>query len=128
MAASEEPNNGELTAEDVIDALAAIALQRQELHSQEDPEAWRRMTLEKLEEIRRRLEEDLRLHGPSPERSEAAQALRVEIARVKGSAGAAKQDPSKAARSKRPMPHPRDARRQQRPGEGSRRMRRRSGH
>lgn len=129
MPASEQTRNDEITADDVIDALAVIELQRQELHAQADPEAWRRLALDKLEELRQRLEEDLRLRGPSAERSAAAQALRVQISRVKGGAGATRQQPgSKAARSERPGPHRREARRQSRADQGSRRMRRRGGN
>lgn len=120
--------NEEITADHVIDAIAAIELQRQELHVQSDPEAWRRMALEKLEEIGRQLEEELRLHGPDAERSAAAQAVRVEIGRVKGHAGATRQQPnSRPRQSGQPSPQRRDARRHAGARRGGRPMGRRGG-
>ncbi|HEX5611884.1 MAG TPA: hypothetical protein VFX67_04475 [Burkholderiales bacterium] len=130
MSTSEETTNDEISTDYVIDALAAIELQRQELHAQADPEAWRKLALDKLEEIRRQLEEDLRLRGPSAERAAAAQALRVEISRVKGGAGPSRQEQpgSRAARSGRPAFQQRDGRRPPRNDQRSRPIRRRGGH
>jgi len=125
---NERRTKQEMTTDDIIDALAAIELQRQELHAQADPEGWRRLALAELEEMRRQLEEELRLHGPSAERSAAAQAVRIEISRVKGSAGATNRDPRSRAPGRRPAPQRRDGRRPSRADTGGRPTRRRGGH
>ena len=78
----------EITTDAVIDAIALIEAQRQDLKREPDPEAWRKRALGVLGELLGRIEEASRLHGPSTERQANAEALRNAIARVKGGGGA----------------------------------------
>ena len=98
------PIDEEITTDVVIDAIALIEAQRQDLKREPDPEAWRKRALGVLEELLGRIEEASRLHGPSPERHTNAEAVRRAIGRVKAGpgtgagggagAGAARQRPS----------------------------------
>ena len=96
------PSDEEITTDVVIDAIALIEAQRQDLKREPDPEAWRKRALGVLEELLGRIEEAARLHGPSPERHANAEAVRRAIGRVKAGtgasggagAGAARQRPS----------------------------------
>ena len=82
------PIDEEITTDVVIDTIALIEAQRQDLKREPDPEAWRKRSLGVLEEILKRIEEASRLHGPSPERQANAEAVRNAIGRVKAGAGA----------------------------------------
>ena len=82
------PIDEEITTDVVIDAIALIEAQRQDLKREPDPEAWRKRALGVLGELLARIEEASRLHGPSTERQANAEALRNAIGRVKGGAGA----------------------------------------
>lgn len=99
------PIDEEITTDVVIDAIALIEAQRQDLKREPDPEAWRKRALGVLEELLGRIEEASRLHGPNPERHANAEAVRRAIGRVKAGtgtggggggagAGAARQRPS----------------------------------
>ena len=57
---SASPLNEEITTDSVLDAIALIEMQRQDLHRETDPEGWRNQALAKLQELLRQLEEALR--------------------------------------------------------------------
>jgi hypothetical protein len=82
------PIDEEITTDAVIDAIALIESQRQDLKREPDPEAWRKRALGVLGELLARIEEASRLQGPSAERQANAEALRNAIGRVKAGAGA----------------------------------------
>ena len=82
------PTDEGITTDAVIDAIALIESQRQDLKREPDPEAWRNRALGVLSELLARLEEASRLHGSSPERHANADAVRNAIGRVKAGAGA----------------------------------------
>jgi len=82
------PSDEEITTDVVIDAIALIEAQRQDLKREPDPEAWRKRALGVLEELLGRIEEASRQHGPSPERQANAEAVRRAIGRVKAGTGA----------------------------------------
>ena len=118
----------EITGDSVMDAIATIELQRQELDKEPDPEAWRALALGKLQEIHRQLQEALRLHGPSAERLANAAAVTAEINRVKARAGATGQRPNlKGTQPRQPERSWRDAKRQPDRTRGRRTMGRNSG-
>ena len=97
------PGSEDITTDSVIDAIAMIELQRQDIKHESDPEAWRNQALGKLQEILRQLEEALRLHGPNPEHQANAQAVRNAIGRLKARASDAGQRPvGKGAQPGRP--------------------------
>ena len=96
------PNGDEVTTDSVIDAIALIEMQRQDMGRESDPEGWRNRAVAQLQEILRQIEEALRLHGPSPERLANAESLKAAINRVKARPGAPAQRPSdKGARPPR---------------------------
>ena len=78
----------ELTIDCVIDAIASIELQRQELHRTENPEAWRASALGKLQEILHQLQQATPAHGADAERLALAQAVTAQISRVRARSGA----------------------------------------
>ena len=82
------PADEEITTDAVIDAIALIEAQRQDLKREPDPEAWRKRALGVLGELLGRIDEASRLHGPSAERQANAEAVRNAIGRVKAGAGA----------------------------------------
>jgi hypothetical protein len=69
----------EISSDHVIDTIAAIRLQRQEIAKQPDAEAWRSGALAKLQEILDQVQEAVRLHVPSAERLADAEALKAEM-------------------------------------------------
>ena len=79
----------QITTDSIIDAIALIELQRQEMHRESDPEGWRNRALATLRELLRQLEEKQRLHGPSAEYFASAEAVTTAIARVESRAGPA---------------------------------------
>lgn len=83
------PVDEEFTTDAVIDAIALIESQRQDLKREPDPQAWRKRALDRLGEVLGRIDEASRLHGPSAERHANAEAVRVAIGRVKAGAGVA---------------------------------------
>lgn len=110
-----------ITSDAVIDAIALIESQRQDLKREPDPEAWRKRALATLEDILKRLEEAARLHGQSAERYANEQAVRNAMERVRARADVAGKRPTgDATRGRR--------RQKQRPPESGRRpMGRRNG-
>jgi hypothetical protein len=110
----------ELSTESVIDAIALIESQRQDLKREPDAEAWRKRALGTLEEILRRLEEAARLHGSSAERHANAQAVRNQIARVQARAVPGQRPAGETTRGRRRQKPPP-------PGSGARSMGRRNG-
>jgi hypothetical protein len=110
----------EISTDSVIDAIALIESQRQDLKREPDAEAWRKRALGTLEEILRRLEEAARLHGSSAEGHANAQAVRTAIGRVK----------ARDVPRQRPAGETTRGRRRQKPppsGSGGRSMGRRNG-
>jgi hypothetical protein len=88
--ATDEP----MTPEDVLDAIAILELQRQEMHRESDPGAWRKRALARLREIQQRLDEAARLQGRSAAHSASAAALAKAIGRIEGGAKAAGMRPA----------------------------------
>ena len=82
------PTDEEITTDAVIDAIALIESQRQDLKREPDPEAWRKRALGVLSDLLAKIEEASRLHGPSSERQANAESVRNAIGRVKAGAGA----------------------------------------
>ena len=121
--------NEEITADSIIDAIAVIELQRQEMHRESDPEAWRNRALAKLQAMLQQLEEAQRLHGPSPEQLANTQAVMTAIGTIKARAGATAKHPvRKGTETHRRDGSRRGATRQPAAGPGKRRhMGRRSG-
>ena len=118
----------EITTDHVIDAIAAIELQRQEMDKEPDPEAWRNLALGKLQDILHQLQEALQRHGPSAERLANAEAVTAEINKVKARAGVTSQRPTlKAAQPRQPHGSWRDAQRPPTRTRGRRTMGRSSG-
>ena len=112
----------EITADSIIDAIALIELQRQEMHRESDPEAWRNRALGKLQAILQQLEEAQRLRGPSAEHFSNTEAVTTAIGRVKASAATARQRPMrKGSDAKRPDGSLRNAARQPTTDRGRRR-------
>jgi hypothetical protein len=95
------PMSEEITTDSVLDAIALIEMQRQDLHRESDPEGWRNQALAKLQEILRQLEEALRQPSPSPEHHANAEAVRNAINRVKARPGAAAQHPARDGTQRR---------------------------
>ena len=121
------PMSEEITTDNVLDAIALIEMQRQDLHRESDPEGWRNQALAKLQELLRQLEEALRQPNPSPEHHANAEAVRNAINRLKTRAGAASQPPSRDGGQRR-QPQPQKSRpQQQRPQQQHRGGRRNSG-
>ena len=117
--------NEAITTDSVLDAIALIEMQRQDLHRESDPEGWRNQALAKLQELLRQLEEALRQPNPSPEHHQNAEAVRNAINRLKIRAGAASQQPSRDGAQRR---QPQKSRpQQQRPQQQHRGGRRNSG-
>ena len=115
----------EITTDNVLDAIALIEMQRQDLHRESDPEGWRNQALAKLQEILRQLEEALRQPNPSPEHHANAEAVRNAINRVKTRPGAVSQQPSRDGAQRR---QPQKSRpQQQRPQQQQRGGRRNTG-
>ena len=114
----------EITTDSVLDAIALIEMQRQDLHRESDPEGWRNQALAKLQEILRQLEEALRQPNPSPEHHANAEAVRNAINRVKTRPGAVSQQPSRDGAQRR---QPQKSRQQQRPQQQQRGGRRNTG-
>jgi hypothetical protein len=115
---SAPPGSEDITTDSVIDAIAMIELQRQDIKREADPEAWRNQALGKLQEILRLLEEALRLNGPNPEHQANAQAVRNAIGRLKTRSGDTGQ---------RPGPQPGRPPHKSRPGQRGRPQGRRGG-
>jgi hypothetical protein len=109
------PGSEDITTDSVIDAIAMIELQRQDIKREADPEAWRNQALGKLQEILRQLEEALRLNGPNPEHQANAQAVRNAIGRLKTRSGDAGQRPKGDQPGGRPPHKPRPAQHSRRP-------------
>jgi hypothetical protein len=118
--------NEEITTDSVLDAIALIEMQRQDLHRESDPEGWRNQALAKLQELLRQLEEALRQPNPSPEHHANAEAVRNAINRVKTRAGAASQQPPRDGAQRRQQPQ-KSRPQQQRPQQQHRGGRRNSG-
>ena len=119
------PISEEITTDSVLDAIALIEMQRQDLHRESDPEGWRNQALAKLQELLRQLEEALRQPNPSPEHHANAEAVRNAINRLKTRAGTASQQPSRDGAQRR---QPQKSRpQQQRPQQQHRGGRRNSG-
>src|SRR5688572_8216938 len=118
------PMSEEITTDSVLDAIALIEMQRQDLHRETDPEGWRNQALAKLQELLRQLEEALRQPNPSPEHHANAEAVRNAINRVKTRPGAVSQQPSRDGAQRR---QPQKSRPQQRPQQQHRGGRRNSG-
>ena len=76
----------QITTDSIIDAIALIELQRQEMHRESDPAGWRNRALATLRELLRQLEEEQRLHGPSAEYFASAEAVATAIGRVEARA------------------------------------------
>lgn len=113
----------EITSDSVIDAIALIELQRQEIGRAPDPEAWRNLALDQLRGILRGLQEEMQRHGPSAERLANAEAVTAEIDRVKTRAGVTSQRPApKGARPRQPNGSWRGAERQPSRSRGRRTM------
>jgi hypothetical protein len=91
----------DITTDSVLDAIALIEMQRQDLHRESDPEGWRNQALAKLQEILRQLEEALRQPSPSPEHHANAEAVRNAINRVRARPGAAAQHPTRDGTQRR---------------------------
>jgi len=87
------PVDEDITTDAVIDAIALIESQRQDLKREPDPQAWRKRALDVLGDLLRRIDEASRLHGPSAERHANAEAVRNAIGRVKAGAGVATSAP-----------------------------------
>jgi len=122
---STPPVNEDITTDNVLDAIALIEMQRQDLHRESDPEGWRNQAVAKLQELLRQLEEALRQPNPSPEHHANAEAVRNAINRVKTRPGAAAQHPSRDGTQRR---QPQKSRpQQQRPQQQQRGGRRNSG-
>jgi len=117
---SDPDGSEEVTTDSVIDAIALIDMQRQDMGRESDPEGWRNRALAQLQDILRQIEEALRLHGPSPERHANAELLRAAINRLKSRPGAVAQRPSD--KGDRPPRRPQGPRPQHRgrPGAGRR--------
>jgi len=90
---SAPPIDEEITTDAVVDAIALIEMQRQDLKREPDPQAWRKRALDRLGDILGRIDEASRLHGPSAERHANAEAVRIAIARVNAGAGVATKAP-----------------------------------
>ncbi len=88
------PTEDEITSDTVIDTIALIESQRQDLGREPDPAAWRKRALGVLEDLLRRIEEAARLHGHSAERHANAEAVRIAIRRVKAGDTVARQHPT----------------------------------
>jgi len=123
---SATPVNEEISSDSVLDAIALIEMQRQDLHRESDPEGWRNQALAKLQELLRQLEEALRQPNPSPEHHANAEAVRNAINRLKTRPGAASQQPSRDAAQRRQAQKSRPQQ-QQRPQQQHRGGRRNSG-
>jgi hypothetical protein len=96
------PTDDEIASDTVIDAIALIESQRQDLGREPDPAAWRKRALGVLEDLLGRIEEATRLHGQSAERHANAEAVRMAIRRVKAGANVARPHPTgEAARRRR---------------------------
>jgi ribonuclease D len=95
------PMSEEITTDSVLDAIALIEMQRQDLHRESDPEGWRNQALAKLQEILRQIEEALRQPSPSPEHHANAEAVRNAINRVKTRPGVAAQHPARDGTQRR---------------------------
>ena len=98
---SAPPVNEEITTDSVLDAIALIEMQRQDLHRESDPEGWRNQALAKLQELLRQLEEALRQPNPSPEHHANAEAVRNAITRLKSRPSVASQQPSRDGAQRR---------------------------
>ncbi|HUG78788.1 MAG TPA: hypothetical protein VML57_15005 [Burkholderiales bacterium] len=70
--------------DEILDAIAAIEVQRQAMAREGQGDAARKLSLASLEELQQREQAALQEHGPSDERLANVEALRVEIERVKG--------------------------------------------
>ena len=88
-AVSVPPFDEENATDAVIDAIALIESQRQDLKREPDPQAWRKRALDLLGDVLGRIDEASRLHGPSAERHANAEAVRTAIGRVNAGAGVA---------------------------------------
>jgi hypothetical protein len=118
------PMSDEITTDSVLDTIALIEMQRQDLHRESDPEGWRNQALAKLQELLRQLDEALRQPNPSPEHHANAEAVRNAINRVKTRPGAAAQH---AARDGSQRRQPQKSRPQQQQRGGRRNTGRHSG-
>lgn len=89
-----------MISDEVMDAIAEIALHRQEMQKEAGLAAACNEALRKLHELLEREREALQLHGPGARHAEHIEALAAEIERVKrlASAGA-------KAKQGRPQPH-----------------------
>ena len=83
------PVGEEITTDAVIDAIALIESQRQDLKREPDPQAWRKRALDLLGDLLRQIAEASRLHGPSADRHANAEAVRIAIGRINAGAGVA---------------------------------------
>lgn len=123
---SATPVNEEISTDSVLDAIALIEMQRQDLHRESDPEGWRNQALAKLQELLRQLEEALRQPNPSSEHHANAEAVRNAINRLKSRPSAASQQPSRDGAQRRQAQKSRPQQ-QQRPQQQHRGGRRNSG-
>ena len=123
---SAAPVNEEITTDNVLDAIALIEMQRQDLHRESDPEGWRNQALAKLQELLRQLEEALRQPNPGSEHHANAEAVRNAINRLKSRPSTASQQPSRDGAQRR-QPQKSRPQQQQRPQQQHRGGRRNSG-
>jgi hypothetical protein len=78
-----------MTHEDVLDAIAIIELQRQEMHRESDPAAWRSRAVARLREIQQHLAEVAQRQGQAAVHPATVAALAKAISRIEGGAKAA---------------------------------------
>jgi hypothetical protein len=120
--------NEELTSYSIIDAIASIELQRQELDRVDDPHAWRAGALCRLQELLGQLQQAMQSHGADAERMAMARSVSAQIDRVKSQAGVASpRAPLKGAARHRPNSAARNALRHPETPAGQRAPRRRGG-
>jgi len=77
-AAMSEP----ISTDSIIDTIALLELQSQEMHREPDPEGWRSRTLATLRDLLRQLDEAAQLHGPGADHSANVEAVNNAIRRI----------------------------------------------
>lgn len=104
--------------DEILDAIAAIEVQRQAMAREGQGEAARELSLRKLHELQSREQAELEAQGPSEERLANVQALRAEIERVRGLGRSSQRPPAGGGK------HPPRNKPQQRPPRRDSRRRR----
>lgn len=100
--------------DEILDAIAAIEVQRQAMAREGQAEAARELSLRKLHELQSRSQAELEAQGPSEERLANVQALRAEIERVKGLGRSSQRPPAGGKHPPRNKPPQRPPRRDSR--------------